>query len=90
MPTDTGATINTGDIPDIPDIPTPLDTGDYELPINCEDFAVSNVANISEVFFGNSTYPSYVELNVSESFSDYGQVFLSGSAVSNTVYFDTV
>ena len=89
-PTDTGATINTGDIPDIPDIPTPLDTGDYELPINCEDFAVNNVANISEVFFGNSTYPSYVELNVSESFSDFGQVFLSGSAVSNTVYFDTV
>jgi len=86
-PTDTGSTINTGDIPDIP---TPIDTWDYELPISCEDFVASNIANISEVFFGNSTYPSYVELNVSESFSSFGQVFLSWSAVSNTVYFDTV
>lgn len=86
-PTNTGSTINTGDIPDIP---TLIDTWDYELPISCEDFVASNIANISEVFFGNSTYPSYVELNVSESFSSFGQVFLSWSAVSNTVYFDTV
>ena len=61
----------------------------YTLPIDCDDFWNDYTATISEVYYWNSTYPSYVELKIDDDISDYGQIFLSGSAVSSPVYFNT-
>lgn len=61
----------------------------YALPIDCDDFWNDYTATISEVYYWNSTYPSYVELKIDDNISDYSQIILSGSAVSSPVYFST-
>ena len=61
----------------------------YDLPIDCDDFWNDYTATISEVYYWNSTYPSYVELKIDDDISDYSQIFLSGSAVSSPAYFNT-
>jgi len=69
---------------------TEIYTGDnYILPIDCDGFQNNYTATISEVYYRNNTYPSYVELKIDENISDYSQIFLSGSAVSSPVYFNT-
>ncbi len=62
---------------------------DYDLPIDCDDFWNDYTAKISEIYFWNDIYPSYVELKIDDDISDYKQILLSGSAVSNPVYFNT-
>lgn len=61
----------------------------YDLSIDCDDFWNDYTVTISEVYYWNSTYPSYVELKIDDDISDYSQIFLSGSAVSSPVYFNT-
>ena len=62
----------------------------YNLPIDCDDFWNDYTATISEIYYWNNTYPSYVELKIDDDISDYSQIFLSGSAISTPVYFNTI
>jgi hypothetical protein len=47
------------------------------LPIDCDDFWNDYTAKISEVYFGNELYPSYVELIITDDISDYSQIYLT-------------
>ncbi|MBO4517050.1 hypothetical protein J5751_06585 [bacterium] len=58
------------------------------MPIDCDNI-IDGYSAISEIYFGNETYPSYVELRIIDNISDYNQIFLSGSAISSPVYFNT-
>ena len=63
---------------------------DYDLPIDCDDFWEDSTASISEVYFGNEIYPSYVELNIVDDISDYySQIILSWDALVSDVHFST-
>ena len=68
---------------------TEIYTGDnYTLPVNCNDLN-EYMATISEVYFWNDVYPSYVELRIDNALSDYSKIMLSWSAISSPVYFNT-
>ena len=64
---------------------TEIYTGDnYTLPVNCNDLN-EYMATISEVYFWNDVYPSYVELRIDNALSDYSKIMLSWSAISSPV-----
>ncbi|HPC34247.1 MAG TPA: thermonuclease family protein, partial [Candidatus Absconditabacterales bacterium] len=72
--------------------PDPGNTGnDLNIPIDCNNFYVNWILDISEVYYGSGIYPSYVELNITDDVGDYyPQIKLGGSALDQEIVFSSI
>ena len=60
----------------------------YELPIDCDDFDTDYIIDISEIYYWNETYPSYVELKINDKVSSYfDDIILSWSVLQTPISF---
>jgi len=72
--------------------PDPGNTGnDLNIPIDCNNFYVNWILDISEVYYWSWIYPSYVELNITDDVGDYyPQIKLWGSALDQEIVFSSI
>ena len=59
---------------------------DYELPIDCDDFETDYLIDISEIYYWNEVYPSYVELKINNKISSYyNNILLSWTVLQSPI-----
>ena len=60
----------------------------YNLPIDCEEFVTDYLIDISEIYYWNEVYPSYIELKINDKISNYyDNIILSWSILQNPISF---
>ncbi len=66
---------------------TEVYTGEnYTLPIDCDDFVTDYLIDISEIYYWNEIYPSYVELKINDKISSYyNNIVLSWTALQSPI-----
>ncbi len=66
---------------------TEIYTGEnYALPIDCDDFETDYLIDISEIYYWNEVYPSYVELKINDKISSYyNNILLSWTALQSPI-----
>ena len=66
---------------------TEVYTGEnYTLPIDCDDFETDYLIDISEIYYWNEVYPSYVELKINDKISSYyNNILLSWTALQSPI-----
>ena len=66
---------------------TEVYTGEnYALPIDCDDFETDYLIDISEIYYWNEIYPSYVELKINDKISSYyNNILLSWTVLQSSI-----
>lgn len=66
---------------------TEVYTGEnYALPIDCDDFETDYLIDISEIYYWNEVYPSYVELKINDKISSYyNNILLSWTVLQSPI-----